>query len=114
MHELFTTAIVRNAQVVETLKILQGLCGMTPVRQLERRIIFEGPKKNPLPGIGAPLLRSRNPANIPLWKELNEQLTRQSYYIGISHEISGFHFGDQDDNGPSEEKMSVYRMLMML
>jgi hypothetical protein len=118
MHELFTTAILKNSQIVETLKILQGLCCMTPVRQLERRIIFEGPKTNPLLGIGAAQLQSRKPVNSPLWKELNEQLVRQSYYISISHEINESHFGNHsaasDDNASSENTLWVYHALLLL
>jgi hypothetical protein len=118
MHEYFTTAAVKNSEVVGILMTLQGLCGMTPVRQLERRIIFEGPKTNPLTGIGASQLQSRKPMNLPLWRELNEQLVRQSYYISVSHEINEFHFGKQTtpegNNGSLEDTLWVPRMLIVL
>jgi mediator of RNA polymerase II transcription subunit 18, fungi type len=98
MHELFTTAAVQHAQVGETLKILQGLCGMTPVRQLERRLIFEGPKGPPLVPIGSAFLQSRQQANTSVWKELNEQLLRQSYYLSISYELDATRFGKSTSN----------------
>lgn len=93
MHELFTTAVVQDVLVEETLKILQGLCAMTPVRQLQWRLIFEGPKAPPLVGIQGPQMQSRKQANIPLWKELSEQLVRQSYYMAVSYEVNEDHFG---------------------
>jgi mediator of RNA polymerase II transcription subunit 18, fungi type len=93
MHELFTTAAIPHTLVGEILKILQGLCGMTPMRQLERRLVFEGPKAPPLIGIGVSQLQGRNQLNIRLWRELHEQLIRQSYYITICYEVDEAEFG---------------------
>jgi hypothetical protein len=93
MHELVTIAVVPQIEVKGLLMILQGLCAMTPVRQLEWRLTFEGPRANPLPGIGPALLQSRKPSNQSLWKELNDQLIRQSYYIVISYDVYSSDFG---------------------
>lgn len=82
------------AHVPDALKIIQGLCGMNPIYRLERRLIFEGPKANPLVGLNAANLQSRKPANIPLWRELNEQLVRQSYYISVSYQVKKEDFGN--------------------
>jgi mediator of RNA polymerase II transcription subunit 18, fungi type len=92
MHELFTSAAVPHSLVDDVLKILQGLCAMTPVRHLERRLIFEGPKAPPLLGIRGAHLQKQNPNNIPLWRELHEQLVRQSYYITISYDVDEAQF----------------------
>lgn len=104
MHELFTSAIVPHTLVDEVLKILQGLCAMTPIRHLERRLIFEGPKVPPLLGMRGAQLQNQNSANAPLWKELHEQLVRQSYYITISYDIDEAQFGksvsDEHENIP--------------
>jgi mediator of RNA polymerase II transcription subunit 18, fungi type len=104
MHELFTSTAVPHALVDEVLKILQGLCAMTPIRHLERRLIFEGPKAPPLLGMRGAQLQNQNPANAPLWKELHEQLVRQSYYITISYETDEAQFGksvsDEHENIP--------------
>ncbi len=93
MHELFISAAVSHSLVNEILKILQGLCAMTPVRHLEHRLIFEGPKGPPLLGIRGAQLQKQNSANILLWKELHEQLVRQSYYITISYDVDEDQFG---------------------
>lgn len=66
---------------------------MTPVRHLEHRLIFEGPKGPPLLGIRGAQLQKQNSANILLWKELHEQLVRQSYYITISYDVDEDQFG---------------------
>lgn len=103
MHELSTTAAIPHTLVGEVLKILQGLCGMTPIRQLERRLIFEGPKAPPLLGIGASQMQGRNQVNIRLWGELHEQLIRQSYYITIYYEIDEAEFGKPVSNEHDHE-----------
>jgi mediator of RNA polymerase II transcription subunit 18, fungi type len=104
MHELFISAAVPHTLVDEVLKILQGLCAMTPMRHLERRLIFEGPKSPPLLGMKGAQLQNPNIANGPLWKELHEQLVRQSYYITISYDIDKTQFGglvpDEHENTP--------------
>lgn len=102
MHQLLTTAAVPHTLVNEVLKILQGLCGMTPIRQLERRLIFEGPKVPPLLGIGESQLQSRTQRNLSLWRELSEQLVRQSYYITIVYEVDETQFGKSASNGQED------------
>jgi mediator of RNA polymerase II transcription subunit 18, fungi type len=92
MHELFTTAVVPSEQVGEILKILQGLCAMTPTHNFERCLVFEGPKAPPLVGIAGPQIQCRKQINMPLWKELHDQLIRQSYYLTASYEIDEAQF----------------------
>lgn len=93
MHELFTSAAVPHMLLDEVLKILQGLCAMTPMRHLEHRLIFEGPKVPPLLGIRGAQLQNQNPNNISLWKDLHERLVRQSYYITVCYDIDEAQFG---------------------
>jgi|SRR5271156_770215 len=104
MHELFTSAAVPQTLLDEALKILQGLCAMTPIRHLERLLIFEGPKAPPLLGMRGAQLQNQNSANASLWKELHEQLVRQSYYITISYDIDEAQFeksvSDENENTP--------------
>jgi len=107
MHELFLTAIVPDARVAGTLRILQGLCGMTPVHKLERILVFEGPKSNPLVGLGGAQLQGRRPTSIPVFRELHEQLVRMSYYITLSYDITKSNFqiqGAHDTNGEDEKR----------
>lgn len=93
MHELFTTAAVPDTAVSEVLKILQGLCAMTPVHHFERRLMFEGPKSNPLVGIPPSILPTRKRENEQQWRELHKQLVRQSYYMAISYDVKESQFG---------------------
>ncbi|KAI9734722.1 MAG: hypothetical protein M1818_006709 [Claussenomyces sp. TS43310] len=107
MHELFTVAAVPEKRVRGVLMILQGLCAMTPVRQLEWRFIFEGPRNNPLIGIGPTQIQSRKTTNLPLWKELHDQLVRQSYYLSIIYNVDPSMFGrpvGQADEADSPEE----------
>jgi mediator of RNA polymerase II transcription subunit 18, fungi type len=92
MHELFTTAVVPSELVGEILKILQGLCAMTPTHNFERRLVFEGPKTPPLVGITGQQIQGRKQTNMLLWKELHDQLVRQSYYLTASYEIDEAQF----------------------
>lgn len=98
MHELFTTAVVPSELVGEILKILQGLCAMTPTHNFERRLVFEGPKAPPLVGIAGPQVQGRKQTNIALWKELHDQVVRQSYYLTASYEIDEARFRGSHPN----------------
>lgn len=114
MHELFTTAVVPDAAVFEVLKILQGLCAMTPVHQFERRLMFEGPKTNPLSGIPPSLLPGRKRENEMQWRELHKQLVRQSYYMAVSYEVKKTQFGQlpsQEVESPSDRPVYVIVLL---
>ena len=98
MHELFTTAVVPNDAVSDILKILQGLCAMTPNHQYERRLIFEGPKAPPLVGIPTSLLPSRRHENEQLWRELHKRLLSQSYYLTVCYILDREQFGLPTDH----------------
>jgi len=108
MHELLIVATVPEKKVKGVLMILQGLCAMTPTRQLEWRIIFEGPKSTPLSGIGSAQIQTRKPTNLQLWKELHDQLVRQSYYLTVVYNVDESIFGRassaKDGENPAEEK----------
>lgn len=107
MHELFIVAIVPEKKVKGMLMILQGLCAMMPTRQLEWRFVFEGPKSAPLHGIGSNQIQTRKPANLLLWKELHDQLVRQSYYLPVIYNVDESMFGRDPAAGgedPAEER----------
>jgi hypothetical protein len=95
MHELWLTAAIAGADLKGTLKILQGQCAMLPLHHFERVIIFEGPQANPLSGLDSKSLKDRKPQNIPQWKELQSQITRQSYFTTLAFEVEPAQFGQQ-------------------
>jgi hypothetical protein len=92
MHELFLTAAVPGEDVKEALKILQGLCGMTPDHKFERVLTYEGPPAQLVP-IPAARVQNRRPQEREVWNELNKQLVRQSYYITIAFAAEKGEFG---------------------
>jgi mediator of RNA polymerase II transcription subunit 18, fungi type len=104
MHELFASAAVPHSLLDEVLKILQGLCAMTPMRHLERRLIFEGPKVPPLLGKKGAQLQKQNPNNILLWRDLHEHLVRQSYYITVSYDVDEAQFGEEVSDDHEDTK----------
>jgi mediator of RNA polymerase II transcription subunit 18 len=88
MHELFLSAYVANDDRFRALGILQGYCGMNPQSLLRRRLMFEGPRGRNLTGIDPNFIARQPPAKSRLWKELHEQLIRQSYVITLIYEVS--------------------------
>jgi mediator of RNA polymerase II transcription subunit 18 len=103
MHELFLTASVPGDNVKETLKILQGLCGLKPVHKYERILTFEGPQSL-LVAVPASRIQNRRPQDREPWNELNKQLIRQSYYINLVYPVGQSQFGrnagEADDQSP--------------
>ncbi|RFU36181.1 hypothetical protein B7463_g170, partial [Scytalidium lignicola] len=94
MHELFLTTYIQPDDKVRALRILQGYCGMNPDLLIRRRLIWQGPRKRNLPGVNPKLLGNLgspgNPGSqhkMPLWKNLHEQLVRQSYTIALLYDV---------------------------
>lgn len=92
MHELFLTAAVPGEHVKEALKILQGLCAMSPVHKFERVLTYEGPPAQLVP-IPAARVQNRRPQDREVWNELNKQLVRQSHYITLAFAAEKGEFG---------------------
>ncbi|KAL6812093.1 mediator complex, subunit Med18 [Trichoderma sp. SZMC 28015] len=102
MYELFLTALVEDSDINTALAVLSGFCSMQPWESVSRVIYFQGP---PRPS-GITNQRSfekpiRKEAAL-LWKELHQNLSRQSFVLQARYEI----YKDRD-LGPSAEPVDL-------
>ncbi|KAL7957337.1 mediator complex, subunit Med18 [Trichoderma compactum] len=102
MYELFLTALVEDGDINTALAVLSGFCSMQPWESVSRVIYFQGP---PRPS-GITNQRSfekpiRKEAAL-LWKELHQNLSRQSFVLQARYEI----YKDRD-LGPSAEPVDL-------
>ena len=102
MHELFLTAQVSGDDLQRSLRILQGYCGMSPVSLLRRRLIWEGPKSRNLKGIDPTFIKKQG-LKQQLWRNLHEQLIRQSYIITLVYDVDRSHFGQLEGGNVGAE-----------
>lgn len=107
MHELFLSASVESEDVSRALRILQGYCGMIPQHLIRRRLVFEGPRsRNNLKGLDPSFLKQQPPNKQFWWKNLNDQLIRQSYVLTTIYDVDESQFGqpakeiDSEDDRP--------------
>ena len=111
MHELFLSTSVNNDDLERALRVLQGYCGMKPVKLLRRRLLWEGPRmRNNLKGIDTNFLRSQEKVsreNGPLWRNLHEQLIRTSYVITLIYDVDRDQFGRTEDGKGQEGEEGV-------
>ncbi|KAB8288864.1 hypothetical protein EYC80_010767 [Monilinia laxa] len=104
MHELFLSASVENEDVSRALRILQGYCGMIPQQFIRRRLVFEGPRsRNNLKGLDPSFLKQQPPNKLFWWKNLNDQLIRQSYILTLIYDVDRNQFGQPAKEIGSEE-----------
>ncbi|QSZ31587.1 hypothetical protein DSL72_001154 [Monilinia vaccinii-corymbosi] len=104
MHELFLSASVESEDVPRALRILQGYCGMIPQPFIRRRLIFEGPRsRNNLKGLDPSFLKQQPPSKQSWWKNLNDQLIRQSYILTLIYDVERSQFGQPAKEVGSEE-----------
>lgn len=87
MYEVFLTAIVDDSSFSAACAVLGGLCGMRPWQSFQRVLYFHGPPRaGGIPhqdNLEKPL---RKDATF-LWKELGQNLLRQSYVIQTRYEV---------------------------
>ncbi|KAM5352782.1 hypothetical protein ACJ41O_005504 [Fusarium nematophilum] len=87
MYELFLTALVEDSDFGAACAVLGGLCGMPPWESVHRVLYFQGP---PRP-VG---ISNQNSIDKPirkdtgfLWKELHQNLSRQSFVLQTRYEV---------------------------
>lgn len=102
MYELFLTALVEDSDINTALAVLSGFCSMQPWESVSRVLYFQGP---PRPS-GITNQRSfekpiRKDVAL-LWKELHQNLSRQSFVLQARYEI----YKDRD-LGPSAEPVDL-------
>jgi mediator of RNA polymerase II transcription subunit 18 len=103
MHELFLCDVVPEGTVEQVMRILQGHCGMSPVSFIRREQIWEGPRnRNALKSLDQNLVNKQHPEKVRQWRILNEALSRQTYMVSLSYEISRSSFGEAEGKDESE------------
>ncbi|KAM0425672.1 hypothetical protein ACHAPT_009204 [Fusarium lateritium] len=87
MYEVFLTAIVGDSSFGAACAVLSGLCGMRPWESFQRVLYFHGPPRPSGIGHQANLEKPIRKDASFLWKELHQNLTRQSYVIQTRYDI---------------------------
>ena len=96
MHEIFLTTIILGKELDFYLRVLQGVCIMQPNHIFQRRIVFEGPRTRPFKAIDPEFIKSQG-QKAPLYQNLHEQLSRQSFYLTAIWDVEKEAFGKKGD-----------------
>ncbi|KAH6874800.1 mediator complex, subunit Med18 [Thelonectria olida] len=87
MYEVFLTAHVEDSDFSAACAILSGLSGMSPWESFHRNLLFQGPPKpagiSNQSSIDKPI---RKEVGL-LWKDLHQNLTRQSFILQVRYEV---------------------------
>ncbi|KAJ6789784.1 hypothetical protein PWT90_02334 [Aphanocladium album] len=98
MYEVFMTSIVEDAEFTSACSVLEGLCSMKPWESVVRVLYFQGPPR-PVGLSNQTSIEKPIRKNVaPLWRELHQNLSRQSYMVQARYEIL------KDRDFGSEEK----------
>lgn len=93
MYEVFLSTIVRDEDIKATCSILSGLCAMPAWESLQRVLYFKGPARPNGINNQSSIIKTGQRKDVPgLWKELHQQLSRQSYIVQARYEV----FKDKD------------------
>ncbi|EEY16848.1 conserved hypothetical protein [Verticillium alfalfae VaMs.102] len=92
MYEVFLSTIVADEDIKATCSILAGLCAMPPWESLHRVLYFKGPSRPNGISNQNSIVKSQRKDVPGLWKDLHQQLSRQSYVIQARYEV----FKDKD------------------
>ena len=104
MHELFLISNCEDEDVLKAVQLLQGFCEMAPVSIINRRLIWEAPHVPKQRGFDPQFLMRQPQQRLPLWKSLQDCLTRQAYYVNLVYAVSRDQFeGANITEVPSEE-----------
>jgi mediator of RNA polymerase II transcription subunit 18 len=103
MHELFLCDIIPEGNMQQVMRILQGHCGMTPVSFIRREQLWEGPRnRNALKSLDQKFISAQVPEKATQWRNLSEALSRQTYMLTLSYEITRSKFGEAEGKDESE------------
>jgi mediator of RNA polymerase II transcription subunit 18 len=110
MYELFLTALVEEEDFEAACSVLSGLCAMPPWTSLHRVLYFKGPSKPTGLANQNSIVKTQRKDMLLLWKELHQQLTRQSYVLQARYEI----FKERDLDQPSPDLNTLSGILRWL
>jgi mediator of RNA polymerase II transcription subunit 18, fungi type len=91
MYELFLTALIQDEDLEAACSVLEGFCGMRPWETVHRVLYFQGPPKpagmNNQTSIDK---RSLRKDTLMLWKDLHQNLNRQSFILQARYDLQNF------------------------
>ncbi|KAH6603787.1 mediator complex subunit med18 [Trichoderma cornu-damae] len=102
MYELFLTAMVEDSDINTALAVLGGFCSMQPWESVSRVLYFQGPPRPSGITNQRSLEKPMRKDSALLWKELHQNLSRQSFVLQARYEI----YKDRD-LGPSAEPVDL-------
>ncbi|KXH67931.1 hypothetical protein CSAL01_01100 [Colletotrichum salicis] len=92
MYELFLTTLVDDDDIQAACSVLGGLCAMPAWQSLHRVLYFKGPGKPGGISNQTSIVKTPRKDIQMLWKDLHQQLSRQSYILQARYEV----FKDKD------------------
>ncbi|KAE9581393.1 Mediator of RNA polymerase II transcription subunit 18 [Colletotrichum fructicola] len=92
MYELFLTTLVDDDDIQAACAVLGGLCAMPAWQSLHRVLYFKGPAKPGGISNQNSIVKTPRKDIQMLWKDLHQQLSRQSYILQARYEV----FKDKD------------------
>ncbi|RMJ12218.1 hypothetical protein BHE90_000539 [Fusarium euwallaceae] len=87
MYEVFLTAIVDDSSFSAACAVLSGLCGMRPWQNFQRVLYFHGPPRAGGMTNQANMDKPMRKDLVYLWKEISQNLLRQSYVIQARYDV---------------------------
>ncbi|KAL6862236.1 mediator complex, subunit Med18 [Trichoderma novae-zelandiae] len=102
MYELFLTALVEDSDINTALAVLSGFCSMQPWESTSRVLYFQGPPRPSGITNQRSLEKPIRKDVALLWKELHQNLSRQSFVLQARYEIL-----KDRDLGPSAEPVDL-------
>ncbi|GJC81420.1 mediator of RNA polymerase II transcription subunit 18 [Colletotrichum liriopes] len=102
MYELFLTTLVDDDDIQAACSVLGGLCAMPAWQSLHRVLYFKGPAKPGGISKQNSIVKTPRKDIQMLWKDLHQQLSRQSYILQARYEV----FKDKDFGPTAPENRS--------
>lgn len=96
------TAFVEDADFNAACSVLGGLCAMQPWETINRVLYFQGPSRPVGLSNQASIEKPIRKNVAPLWKELHQSLSRQSFVVQARYEIQ-----KERDLGPAAQAMEL-------
>lgn len=109
MYEIFMTAFVEDADFNAACSVLGGLCSMQPWGTINRVLYFQGPSRPVGLSNQASIEKPIRKNVAPLWKELHQSLSRQSFVLQARYEVQ-----KERDLGPAAAPMELDTMAGIL
>ncbi|KAI1015835.1 hypothetical protein LB505_003945 [Fusarium chuoi] len=87
MHEIFLTALIEDKDFTSACAVLGGLTNMDPWQSIQRVLYFQGPQRPTGISNQSSIEKPIRNNNGFLWKELHQNLTRQSFILQTRYDL---------------------------